>query len=578
MAKSGLLAVFLLTTALSSAALAAPPGRGGGFGGGGGGAPHPMGAAAMPHPMGGGGAPHFGGGSMAHFGAAGGSPHIGGGGVPHFAAVPHGGPMRFGGAAHLGGPHVTARPMMSRPPVAHFAAHPNFRTSHAPAGRSSAVRFANHGTGPDVNHSALGQDRTSKFNQAHANLQQTRQAVARTNAVHNVLSSRAVEGALRNRTALLNPNSRAQIAAVAATAGWQGSHMGAGGWWRHRHGGYGWIGPVFWPFAYYDLYDYTLWGYGYDDPFWDYGYVDIYAGLFAPYGYDDLVAYLPPGPSGSATTVGQVSGTRRTAASEDLVPFCGDDSRGIADLPIDQIQQAIQPNDAQRAALDELGNASIKAAQDIRAACPTRAALTAPDRLAAMQRRIEAMITAANTVLPPLQEFYDLLSDDQKVRLNALGQDQRKREASHGHDVSLAQSCGAPPPGVTNWPTAEIDARVHPTEAQRASLAALQDASAKAVDMLKNECPVSEPITPPARLKTVVKRLDTMLQAVKTVRSALEDFYGKLTDEQKAQFESIGPQRSALADRPIGAPTHVHRRHHAGVEGLIRHFMSMARW
>ena len=74
--------------------------------------------------------------------------------------------------------------------------------------------------------------------------------------------------------------------------------------------------------------------------------------------------------------------------------MCGEDSRDIAGLPIDQIQQAIQPNDAQRAALDDLANASVKAAQEIKAACPTQIALTAPGRLAAMQQRIEAMISA----------------------------------------------------------------------------------------------------------------------------------------------------------------------------------------
>ena len=36
-----------------------------------------------------------------------------------------------------------------------------------------------------------------------------------------------------------------------------------------------------------------------------------------------------------------------------------------------------------------------------------------------------------------------------------------------------------------------------------------------------------------------------MLQAVKDVRAALDNFYATLSDEQKAQFEAIGPRRSA---------------------------------
>src|ERR1700761_740686 len=225
-------------------------------------------------------------------------------------------------------------------------------------------------------------------------------------------------------------------------------------------------------------------GYGDDPGFWDYGYNDIYAGLFAPYGYDDLAGYLPQSAGGSQPNGGQASGAA-TPAPEQLTQMCGEDSRDIAGLPIDQIQQAIQPNDAQRAALDDLGNASVKAAQDIRAACPTQVALTAPARLASMQQRIEAMISAVHTVQPALQKFYDLLSDEQKARLNALGQDQTRGGAARNNS-SPTPSCEASQSGATNgvmsWPASEIEARLHPTEAQRDSLAMLQDASTKAAD------------------------------------------------------------------------------------------------
>jgi hypothetical protein len=393
-----------------------------------------------------------------------------------------------------------------------------------------------------------------------------------------VLASSAVAGALHNHAALRSPNARAHITASAATAGW---HDGRGhnGWWRHRNGGYGWVGPLFWPFAYYDMYDYAMWGYGDDPGFWDYGYNDIYAGLFAPYGYDDLAGYLPQSAGGSQPNGGQASGGAATPAPEQLTQMCGEDSRDIAGLPIDQIQQAIQPNDAQRAALDDLGNASVKAAQGIRAACPTQVALTAPARLASMQQRIEAMISAVQTVRPALQKFYDLLSDEQKARLNALGQDQARGGAAQ-NSSSPTPSCEASQTGangVMSWPASEIEARLHPTEAQRDSLATLQDASAKAADLLKSSCQTSDAITPPARLEAVGKRLGTMLQAVKMVRTALDDFYGKLSDEQKAQFEAIGPRRSASLDEPGTPQSHIHHRHHASIGGIIRRIISLAR-
>ena len=59
--------------------------------------------------------------------------------------------------------------------------------------------------------------------------------------------------------------------------------------------------------------------------------------------------------------------------------------------------------------------------------------------------------------------------------------------------------------------------------------------------MLKASCPAEPPATPPARLAAMANRLDTLLQAVGLVRGALNDFYGSLTDEQKAQFNGIPP-------------------------------------
>jgi hypothetical protein len=85
---------------------------------------------------------------------------------------------------------------------------------------------------------------------------------------------------------------------------------------------------------------------------------------------------------------------------------------------------------------------------------------------------------------------------------------------------------------------------VSPTDAQRASLVALQNATTQVSDLLKASCLTEDPLTPPARLAAVSNRLDTMLQAVKVVSSALNDFYATLSDEQKAQFEAIGPQRT----------------------------------
>ena len=536
------IAVVSLATILSMAAYAGPHGGGGPggghFGGGGFGAHFGGGHFGGGH-FGGGhfGGGHFGGGHFGgiHFGGA----HFGGGGAfgRHFGSAGHFGGTHFGGG-HFGGIRFGGAPFRSG---RHFGGRPRFH-SFASRGSYGHRFFAFHG-GAHAGGGALSHySRGVSFG--------ARNAGARFSGMRNAVNSRSIVGALRNPSTLRDPRARAYITALAATAGWRNELGGSIGWWQHANGGYGWVGPLFWPFAYDDIYDYVMWGY--DPSFWGYDYYDLYAGIFAPYAYDDLTGYFSQYPDGYVRHHRRSRASFGAPTADLLREMCGGDSREVGDLPVEAIRQAMRLTDAQRAALDDLANALLKAAQDIAAACPTDVSLTAPNRLATMQQRLEAMIAAVAAVQSPLQKFYDLLDDEQKARFTALGEEERKRSAETRSSGSLTESCDAAQSGVSPWPTAEIDQRVHPTDTQRVSLATLQDAITKATDMLRNTCQPDSSLSPPARLAAVGKRLESMLQAVKTVRPALDDFYATLSDEQKAQFDVIGRRghRVELFERP----------------------------
>jgi hypothetical protein len=325
-----------------------------------------------------------------------------------------------------------------------------------------------------------------------------------------------------------------------------------------RFAGFGWVGPLFWPYAYNDIYCDVFWGYwgygcadpywsyGYGNPFWDYGYNDIYGGLFSPFAYSDLTGSLTSGRSGrhrgrseASVSAGQ---NPSQGVSEQIAQMCGDDTKEVAGWPIDRIRQLVFPDDQQSRALDDLADASVRAAQIIKAACPTSIAFTPTGRLTAMQQRIEAMVQATDVVRGPLERFYGSLTDEQKAQLSAA--DQTSGQSNRRSRGSLTQNCAATN-AATQWPGAQIEKALRPAEAQLARLNALQNAAAKAQEQLAASCPSELPTTPPARLAAVAKRLDVMLQAVKNVRVALDDFYGSLNDEQKAQFNMIGQTRTA---------------------------------
>jgi len=74
--------------------------------------------------------------------------------------------------------------------------------------------------------------------------------------------------------------------------------------------------------------------------------------------------------------------------------------------------------------------ASSKAAEIIRGACPTERPETVTGRMAAMEKRMEAMLQAIKTVRPAMDAFYETLTDEQKARLN----NGRYHRRWHWHD------------------------------------------------------------------------------------------------------------------------------------------------
>jgi hypothetical protein len=103
-----------------------------------------------------------------------------------------------------------------------------------------------------------------------------------------------------------------------------------------------------------------------------------------------------------------------------LTKFCDERTPGVTDLPIDRIARAVQPTPAQRAALDELKDASVKAGEGLKVDCPTYQTLTPTGRVEAMEKRLDATLGAVKTVQPALVKFYNSLSDEQKTRFNSL--------------------------------------------------------------------------------------------------------------------------------------------------------------
>lgn len=102
----------------------------------------------------------------------------------------------------------------------------------------------------------------------------------------------------------------------------------------------------------------------------------------------------------------------------------------------------------------------------------------------------------------------------------------------------FGRTCSPAAAGFLGWRIDRIEQIIKPTEAQRAKFDDLKAASDKASEALRLTCPTEVPTTAVGRMEFMERRMEAMLQSVKTVRPAFEAFYATLTDEQKARLDS----------------------------------------
>ncbi|WP_150132783.1 Spy/CpxP family protein refolding chaperone, partial [Bradyrhizobium sacchari] len=297
-----------------------------------------------------------------------------------------------------------------------------------------------------------------------------------------------------------------------------------------------WLGPVFWPYAYSDIFDYTFWSYAYEPGYWAYAYDDFVDTVF--WGGDDpYSAYASVNPYDYPQAGGGSVRQRASASPQTLRQLCGTPDKGVTAWPLADIAQAVRPTPEQRALLDELKAAAANAAGVFKDSCAETYALTPPGRLRAMMNRVNATLEAVKIVRPALENFYNSLSDEQQARFNALGPNVGDR--SPPQQQANADSCGDPKSGLTQLPIQRIEAVLHPAGKQKEALDRLGEATAKGVEGLQAACPNDVPLTPVGRLEAMQRRLEAMVTAAKLVEPALDEFYATLSSEQKARFNTL---------------------------------------
>ncbi|HXE67864.1 MAG TPA: Spy/CpxP family protein refolding chaperone [Hyphomicrobiaceae bacterium] len=521
--------------------------RGGHFGGG-------MGFGGGGMRFGGG---HFGGGGMRFGGAPFGGMRFGGGGMRFGGGHFGGGGMRFGGGPFMGGPRFGGAPFggmrFGRGP---FMGGPRFgnlpgrgptgfnanRAVNRPLARATPGSMGQHafarGNAAGVNRFAGMAGAGAAAAGAAAGRALHGQAGAASGRPFHAFDGR---GLGRFQHAGFRHNA---FASKVAFHNWAFKHPGCCGW----------FGKVFWPFVVGDVFTAVLWPSPWYEPFWGYGgdyalsnvlwvgsgslqasysnsnIYDIYGGGSGRYGSlarsEEKVANAP---------------SSDTPTEADVTQACADLAPGVTDLPINEIERTVLATGDQVAALTALKGAWMSATKIIKATCTGEVPLTPVRRLDVVEERLGAVLQGLQIVSGPLENFHNSLSEAQKRSFDTMMTTNRDRsEPGTALAGRLTSLCSDRAASFSRLPIDKIEQVIRPGEQQRDALDALKSASAKASEELNASCPAQTPQSLPDRLHAVEQRLAAMIAALRTVRPALTDFYGSLSDEQKARFNMMG--------------------------------------
>jgi hypothetical protein len=108
-------------------------------------------------------------------------------------------------------------------------------------------------------------------------------------------------------------------------------------------------------------------------------------------------------------------------SAANMTAACSQGANSFVDLPVQRIEQVVQPTAQQQSAFNDLKNAAQKAGDQLQSSCPTAVPKSPVARVDTVETRLTAMAGAIKSVRPDLQNFYASLSDEQKAKFNTMG-------------------------------------------------------------------------------------------------------------------------------------------------------------
>jgi hypothetical protein len=289
-------------------------------------------------------------------------------------------------------------------------------------------------------------------------------------------------------------------------------------------------GPAAWVTAYEEALGFAFWP-------------DDYGAQFRSRGFD-VIADTITGRSDRmrAPRVATTGTTRNDTGNDVSGDQCNDTSIADDKWPASRIEQLLQLSDAQHATLDKVQLAANDAVKTIKSNCHQIADLSPPDRLRALVQVLWSVRDGDMAMRAPFKDFYESLTSAQKNSF-AFQPPQTASppdDKTQGSENKQYQACASQNIGSAERLVKEIEMKVKPDKTQAATLENLHKVSSDMAKLMIASCAQPIPADPLGRLDSASDQITAMNYAASNVQIALDDFYGRLSQTQKARFEATG--------------------------------------
>ena len=232
-----------------------------------------------------------------------------------------------------------------------------------------------------------------------------------------------------------------------------------------------------------------------------------------------------------------------------MIGACAGQAIELKTMPFDLVSRIVQPNDAQRSALEQVRSRANEAGATLSATCPKDipAELGRLDQLGNALDSISASLTALQ---PALAAFYDALDDEQKAHLVAIetspkppSKTDRSERWMAKRGVSADRADAERDPVchqwvviLRSWPIGQVERAISLSDEQHANLHDLTAAIYRAAGSLAGACAAKDRLTALGCLDAKQQQIQALRQSIDAIKPVLSKFGDSLNDSQRTRL------------------------------------------